>query len=128
MRKYPQDMAWDSQSFTCACPGDTRPCSIEQAIRDTSWIKRMRSLCATETDVIKPVLRSFYELREDACSFLSHSPGHSDWKKITYPAYPDLPKSDTGQSQLSGNTVCQTQKNYVLCQGKGVTNFEILAA
>lgn len=126
MRKYPQDRAWDSQSFTCACPGGTSPCSIDQAIRDTSWIKRIKSLCSTGTDVIKPVLRSFYELREDACSFSSHSPGQSDWEKMTYPAYPDLPKSNTGQLQLSGNTVCQTQKNYVLCQCKDRIDIQFL--
>ncbi|KAL8451729.1 hypothetical protein Emed_001891 [Eimeria media] len=105
MRDYSANLAWDSLTFTCACPGQSPACSQTAATRDLTWLKQLHEeggLCEGANGAIKPVIQHFYQLNQDACS-LAYLQDASllPWSKRTYPAYPDFsgPGSETAADE-----------------------------
>ncbi|KAL8425722.1 hypothetical protein Efla_003100 [Eimeria flavescens] len=94
MRSYSSSLAWDSPTFTCACPGHSSACSQGAAEGDLTWLKQLNKeggLCETAGEAIKPVIQQYFQLNQDACSLgYLQDPSLLTWSKRAYPAYPDL--------------------------------------
>ncbi|KAL8441672.1 hypothetical protein Emag_006964 [Eimeria magna] len=106
MRNYSANLAWDSLTFTCACPGQSPACSQTAAARDLTWLKQLHEeggLCEVANGAIKPVIQQFYQLSQDACS-LAYVQDASllAWSKRAYPAYPDFSGPGSGPDSYSG--------------------------
>ncbi|KAL8273853.1 hypothetical protein Esti_002176 [Eimeria stiedai] len=106
MRNYSSNLAWDSLTFTCACPGQSPACSQTAAARDLTWLKQLHEeggLCEVARGAIKPVIQQFYQLNQDACS-LAYLQDASllPWSKRAYPAYPDFSGPGSGPDSYSG--------------------------
>ncbi|KAL8436189.1 hypothetical protein ACSSS7_001919 [Eimeria intestinalis] len=105
MRNYASNLAWDSLTFTCACPGQSPACSQTAAARDLTWLKQLHEeggLCEVASGAIKPVVQQFYQLNQDACSLAYvQDPSLLPWSKRAYPAYPDFsgPGSETAADE-----------------------------
>lgn len=120
MRTHPSDLAWDSASFTCGCPGLAVPCTKEDASQDLTWLREIHAeggLCESATEAVQPVTKMFMQLDSDACSAnMLHAPSVT-WTQRPFPSYPDLPGAGSGPQSFSGTYLCQHKTPYVLCPG-----------
>ncbi|CDI74277.1 thrombospondin type 1 domain-containing protein, putative [Eimeria praecox] len=118
MRAHPSNLAWDSASFTCGCPGLAVPCTEEDATQDLTWLEEMHAeggLCESAKEPVQPVTKMFLQLDDDACSDnMLHAPSLS-FSQRAYPSYPDLPGAGSGPQSFSGTYLCQHVTPYVLC-------------
>lgn len=124
MRTHPSNLAWDSASFTCGCPGLAVPCTKEDASQDLTWVQEIHAeggLCHSAEEAVQPVTKMFLQLDQDACSANMLQSHTLTWSQRTYPAYPDLPGAGSGPQSVSGTYLCQHTTPYVLCPGEDLT-------